>query len=142
MAINILAVDPGGTTGWAYWKDGEFTSGEESDWLYWLCEGGSPFEDIVHHLVIEKYTITAKTAKLSQQTDALRCTGALECHAWAFTQVHWQTPAEAKSFSTDFKLKRIGWYRPGKGHANDAARHLLLLCVRRGLVDPAIFLEE
>ena len=30
------------------------------------------------------------------------------------------------TFATDDKLRRLGWYKPGKGHANDAARHLLL----------------
>lgn len=138
MSSYILAVDPGGTTGRAEWHDGQFNSGEEPDWLAWLDS-----RDFYHDIfVIEKYTITAKTAKLSQQTEALRITGALEWIAYPCKRVIMQTPAEAKAFSTDGKLKKIGWYRPGMGHANDAARHLLLCCVRRGLVDPALFLEE
>lgn len=139
VATSILAVDPGGTTGWAWWRSDthQFESGEASDWKAWLYD--RPDYDI---LVIEKYTITAKTAKLSQQTDALRLTGALEMDAYPHHRVIITTPAEAKSFSNDGKLKRVGWYRPGNGHANDAARHLLLTAVRRGLIDPAIFLED
>lgn len=138
--IRLLAVDPGGTTGWAWWETAthRFDSGEEADWLDWMYNR-LPEYDLI---VIEKYTITMKTAKLSQQTDALRLTGALEYDAYPYHKVIITTPAEAKSFSTDDKLKRMGWYRPGKGHANDAARHLLLTAVRRGLVDPAIFLED
>ena len=41
-----------------------------------------------------------------------------------------QTPAQAKSFGTDDKLRRLGWYTPTPGgHANDAARHLLAFAV-------------
>lgn len=134
----IIAVDPGGTTGWAEWKHGEFRSGEEADWLHWI--DNRDFDQDI--FVIETYTITASTAKKSQQTDALRLTGCLEWMAYPYRKVIYQKPSEAKAFSTDKKLKRIGWYTPGKGHANDAARHLLLTCVRRGLVDPAIFLKE
>lgn len=136
----ILAVDPGGTSGWAWWNSAthQFHSGETADWLDWM-DSGMPDYDII---VIEKYTITVKTAKLTQQTDALRFTGALEYNSYPYHEVIITTPAEAKSFSTDKKLQRMGWYRPGKGHANDAARHLLLTAVRRGLLDPAIFLED
>ncbi len=36
------------------------------------------------------------------------------------------------SFSTDARLKLIGWYKPGKPHANDAARHLMRYMLRTG----------
>jgi hypothetical protein len=37
-----------------------------------------------------------------------------------------QSPGDAKGFWTDTKLKRLELYTPGKPHANDAVRHLLL----------------
>jgi len=38
-----------------------------------------------------------------------------------------QTPAQAKSFATDDKLRKLGWFSPTPGgHANDATRHLLV----------------
>jgi hypothetical protein len=53
-----------------------------------------------------------------------------------------QKPSE-KGFASAAKLKKMGWYRPSKGgHQNDAARHLLIACVRRQLIDASIFLEE
>ncbi len=51
-----------------------------------------------------------------------------------------QTPAAAKQFSTNKKLEQIGWYRPGQGDANDAARHLLLHAVGDGLIDVRQFI--
>lgn len=36
-----------------------------------------------------------------------------------------QTPAEAKSYATDERLKSWGVWTPGKDHARDATRHLL-----------------
>lgn len=71
------------------------------------------------------------------QPDALEVIGALrylsEKHSHVFEL---QSPAQAKAFSTDDKLKRIGWYTPTKGgHANDAVRHMLLAVVRHGEFD-------
>lgn len=41
-------------------------------------------------------------------------------------QVAWQTPAEAKSFVSDVRLKRWGLWVKGKQHERDAYRHLAL----------------
>jgi len=47
-----------------------------------------------------------------------------------------QSPADAKRFSTDQKLKKLGWYTPTEGgHVNDALRHLLLGRVRHEDID-------
>lgn len=51
-----------------------------------------------------------------------------------------QSPADAKRFSTNEKLKTVKWFVPTSGgHQNDAARHLLLYCVRHGYVAPEVF---
>ena len=51
-----------------------------------------------------------------------------------------QAPADAKRFSTNDKLQLLSWRNPTPGgHADDAARHLLLAAVRHGLIDPARF---
>jgi hypothetical protein len=34
----------------------------------------------------------------------------------------------------DSKLKSLGWYVPGKGHANDSLRHLARACAKRKLI--------
>ena len=143
---TVIAVDPGLTTGWAaLYPDGEFRSGE--------TKGPYEFLRTVHRLVsdgafswqlvVERYTITPETIKKSRQTDALEIIGALKYFArhynagWAM-----QMPSEAKAFATDAKLRRVGWYQQGLGHANDASRHLLCYAVRNKLIDPTRLLEE
>ncbi len=63
----------------------------------------------------------------SMQYDALWLGGYLQ--GWAFLNTvpfKFQSPAQAKSFSTNAKLKVAGLYPVGQGHAQDAARHLLV----------------
>lgn len=43
---------------------------------------------------------------------------------------HLQSPSEAKSFSTDLKLKAAGWWTKGVDHPRDASRHLMLYLCR------------
>jgi hypothetical protein len=86
-------------------------------------------------LVIEKFTITNETAKKSRQYDALNIIGVFRHYSymsdWPLTL---QSPGSAKKLGTDDRLKDLGWYTPGKGHANDAARHLLLYCVNNEII--------
>lgn len=136
--IIVLAVDPGKMTGWASLRLGEFYSDqlEWYDFLEWvdeLLDRGFRFS-----IVCEDFIYTAATAKKTRQTWSTEAIGVLrflsQKHDVSFTL---QKPADAKAFSTNEKLKRLGWYRgTSGGHANDAARHLLLYCVGRGLVKP------
>jgi hypothetical protein len=123
-----LAVDPGGTTGLAWIVEGIFDSGQ--------LTGGRKafvqyFEWAMHMnptlVICEDFIISNQTAKKTPQPDPWRILGFLEL--WCelmHVDFRSYTPSEAKGFSTDAKLKHLGWYKPGKGHANDAARHLLL----------------
>lgn len=53
--------------------------------------------------------------------------GEADFYGWEFRL---QTPAQAKGFATNEKLKRAAWWVPGQDHARDALRHLLTyLCV-------------
>lgn len=142
----VVAVDPGGTTGLATYREGGlpfvsdgsvFASSQVDrrldvpDALAAMALHGCPMV-----VVVERFIINAATARKSAQPDALLVCGALEYmshrNGWTFIL---QKPADAKTFSTDDKLKSLGWYRPGMGHANDAARHLLLALVRSGNAD-------
>lgn len=134
---TVIAVDPGGTTGLAAWAPGiglhlvELKPNEAVDWLAEVAQGA-----LKKHFVVERYIITPATAKMSQQHDALEIIGALKylvrAHGHTLTM---QTPAEAKAFSTDEKLKNLGWYHPGKPHARDASRHALLYLAKQGIID-------
>lgn len=93
--------------------------------------------------------ITNETAKKTQQTSSLEIIGVLK---WWYYQMdershvedsvftlEFQTPAAAKKFGTDFKLKNLGWWQTGEQHnykdandANDALRHGLLWLSKNG----------
>jgi len=123
-----LAVDPGGTTGLAWIVEGIFDSGQLTggrtafaEYFKWAME--------MHPSIVicEDFIISNQTARKTPQPDPWRILGYLEL--WCLTtETPFKsfTPSEAKGFSTDAKLKHLGWYKKGKPHANDAARHLLL----------------
>lgn len=136
MNNSVVAVDPGGTTGLALWAPGLGLSLLEKDpeaavdWLHLLAEGDKKT------FVVERYIITPATAKMSQQHDALEIIGVIKFLARKYGHaLVMQKPAEAKGYSTDQKLKNVGWYQPGKPHARDASRHLLLYLSRVGIID-------
>lgn len=128
--MNVLAVDPGLTTGVAALSNGNVTLTEVRGQISFLerAEAHIAFHRPI--VVVEAYIITATTAKLSRQYEPLEIIGALRWMAHkkdvGFVM---QTPRQAKDFSTDDKLKAVGWYEKGIGHGNDAARHLLLYMV-------------
>lgn len=81
-------------------------------------------------LMVVGELFTPRKGALTQQLDAVYINGAweAECYeqGWGFKL---QTPAEAKAFVSNEKLKRVGWYTVGMDHGRDATRHLLLwLC--------------
>jgi hypothetical protein len=80
------------------------------------------------HVAVERYIITPKTAKLSQQTDALEVTGMVKAIAaiHGVTDVRQYAKANLK-FASDGMLKAVGWYSPKLRHANDAARQAFAL---------------
>jgi hypothetical protein len=126
----VYAFDPGLMTGWALWLDGDHDSGEDD------------FEGIVTRvhegidaniIVAERYVITAETLRKTRQTTALEVIGFLRAHAfWSQAEFYLQAPSDAKHFTTDAQLRAIGWYKTGKGHANDASRHLRLWLTKHG----------
>lgn len=80
------------------------------------------------HVAVERYIITARTAKLSQQSDALEVTGMVKAVAaiQCMPEVRQYMKANLK-FASDAALKRAGWYDPKQPHANDAARQAYAL---------------
>lgn len=128
----VVAVDPGGDTGYAIYMDGNFSSGETSEpygilrLIDSIVAEGRPVQ-----LVVENYTITSRTARLSPQPEALKLIGALEAAAERLGLAFQGSQLGTKTFATDEKLRVLGWFRPTDGgHANDAARHLLTWMVK------------
>ncbi len=140
---TYLSIDPGLTTGWATYNDStrEFESGEVRgrDRFYdWMEQWGMHLVDEwmrgtpPDHVVIERWDVRKDTFGKSAQEDARYIIGAVEW--WArpsWITYHEQRPAEAKSFSTNDKLRKLNWYTGGEGHGDDAARHLLVYLAKQ-----------
>lgn len=148
-ADHVIGVDPGGTTGLAYWVaptnpdagrspfEGEPVERKNKDQM--LEDIGGWCQRLGSGLVVvcESYTITARTAKLSQQLDPLKIIGVLEFFEHMYgTRLVLQKPADAKRFSTDARLKAADMWKPTTGgHANDAQRHLFMYLVKHGKIN-------
>jgi hypothetical protein len=141
---NVLAVDPGLTTGYVLWKNGKRIEGENKceDFLkiaVKLIESKK-----IDYVVCERFIISAQTAKFSQAPWSLEQIGVLryfcERYSIPFTL---QNVSDAKRFATEERLKQIKWKRPkGGGHARDAQRHLLLFLVKNDMIDDKIFISK
>lgn len=143
MRNRILALDPGKTTGWATWSaEGVFESGqmdydETCSLLYEVAGDAQPHGiDIVS----EAFIITVNTAKNTQASWSLELIGVARSvsRRWCGQDIFLQQPAAAKRMMSDDMLKVLDWYKPGKGHANDAARHLGLYMLTHGWMDNRI----
>jgi hypothetical protein len=133
--MKVLAIDPGYGTGWATYdtRTGVFMSGE----VWTFKDGANKIHELaldpaLMEVVAENYIITARTAKLTQQTEALRLLGVLEDECiqkeLGFTL---QNPKKPK----DNVLKALGWYMKTKdNHANSAAYHLYVYVSNRNLL--------
>jgi hypothetical protein len=150
VTINrVVVLDPGKTTGLVDWMRGgepEFKAMELNfdDTCRYLLHVGSAHgmaEDVL--IVSESFVITPQTAKNTQAPWSLELIGVarMVSNIYLGRPLILQQPASAKRFSSDSRLKRMGWWTPGKGHANDASRHLLLLMATRGLLPQDILTE-
>jgi hypothetical protein len=129
----IIAIDPGKISGIAVYDGSSQFRTYEHD-----VQSTIRFVDNVWHqlhgdieVVTEKFTISERTLKTALSLDALDINGwlVIESQRRDFP-LKIQTPAQAKSFSTDDKLKALGWFNPSlDGHANDAARHLMVYLI-------------
>lgn len=140
---RVLAVDPGPIPGWALWEKrsenwaevfhgGQFDTGWKG--LVSYIDSVGEHIDI---LVVEDFFIGAATAKKSTvgSKETIEMIGMLRLLAWRHKmQFVLQSPADARTFSTADKVKRMGWWLAGNDHGQSATRHLLLYLVRNGLV--------
>ncbi len=146
MKHYILAVDPGLTSGICLFRrtddnEVELVWSDELDWIGTtrkvdevLREFGGADVDVV----VEKFTITVQTAKNSQQTWSLEIIGMIRLLTMAHGAgvLTLQSPADAKRFSTNPRLKSLDfWHVGGGGHALDAIRHAVLRLTRTGWSD-------
>jgi len=135
--MRCLAVDPGATTGVALWLS---PGPQPATYQLAVNDAVDLCENLLNNqpttLVVCESFIPRPGAK-SWQPDAIETLGVLRHVArWHGHKFELQSPADAKRFSTDTKLRNLGWYRTTTGgHINDALRHLLLALVRHQAID-------
>jgi hypothetical protein len=126
----VVWLDPGKKTGVAFLRDGVFQS-MERDFVetgrlleHWLSLYGS-------HLCVgwEDYNATGG----GEASYSLEVIGVARwlCRMHDATVLP-TVPASSRVVATDQVLKLLTWHRPGLGHANDAARHLVAWLLRTG----------
>lgn len=136
---SVLAVDPGGTTGFCLWRGTE-------DWKAWAEPEPRLAAATIHTrlaardidvLIMENFYITKFTAQKSQDGKvSIELIGV----GWYLAPLYdvafvLQPPSDAKHFATDAKLKAMGMWTKGVDHPRDATRHALLYVARNNLID-------
>lgn len=159
MVKRILALDPGGTTGWTSWTENTGLPNRGVNLSEWNFGHLGPGE---HHLrldeflgdqQVEDFTVVCESFEFRQHDD-FRSGVVLDSKEYIgvlkrFRQERmdhlgqkmvFQTAGLAKGFIPDkakngleanAKLKAIGLYNPGMKHTNDATRHLVYYMVNK-----------
>lgn len=150
MTTYLLCLDPGLASGVAVLEtselqedragavsiieSGELQPKELNAWLLaWFNRAVE--EKAGLECVCENFLITPQTGKNSTADWSLKKIGVLEFLGEMYSvNVTLQTPAAAKSFVDNKRLRALGlWHKGGAGHANDALRHgVLYLVDKRG----------
>jgi hypothetical protein len=133
MTRITVWLDPGKTTGMASWdsRNDAFTSLEASDlesvggWIEMLLAVNSDEPDLHIEIGWERYVITPAGIRGGTPYWSLEVIGVARYFALKhnLTILNPQM-SSMMAIATDERLKLINWYKPGKRHANDAARHL------------------
>lgn len=125
MSYTLLALDPGGTTGYSLWvydsitplrplEHGQITGGVDGfieGWRY--LDANWDIDEVVS----ESYRLDGRTPK--PDVTPLRIEGAL---AVLRPDTVYQ-PNTYKSIVTDERIKALGLWWPGEQHARDSLRH-------------------
>lgn len=137
MTWSFMGMDPGKMTGCATFvptmetvpQAWEAPQDTFVDWAYDCLTAVPP-----SIILMERYTVTAETLRKSRGDNwSLEQIGVVRhlCRRHGHT-FELQSPSDAKKLASNQRLRQLGWYVPGKGHANDALRHLLLGLARHG----------
>lgn len=142
---NILAIDPGKLSGWALYNQDtqHFSSGElEFIGIGRMLENLAPRGDL--QTVVERFSIGTTTGKRPGANYPLEVIGLARYFSTkSGNPLKLQAPGDAKAFATNARLMAMGWWHQGgAGHANDAARHLMLYLVSTGWWDDRLFIED
>jgi hypothetical protein len=127
--VRVVAVDPGKTTGVAVWTGGLGAVSCQFEDKHEFYQWAELHVTTQTTFVVENFV--PRKGALTWVPDSLHIIGWIEGRVWqwGYPKFVLQSPAQAKSFATDDKLRRLGWWVPGQDHARDALRHLVVfLC--------------
>jgi hypothetical protein len=145
-SLVVVGIDPGKTTGMFVYSPQGRMGGyqfELKPFFAWQQFGADQAASVLHseivdlttrygpsgvHIAVERFIINARTAKSSQQTDALEITGMVK----GFAALHTPNPVRQYmkanlKFASDAALRRAWWYSTQMQHANDGARQAYAL---------------
>lgn len=137
----MVTLDPGETTGWSLWIDGEVkewgqisSKGRGNTAIHEMFGVAAPYGPI-DVLVVEDYRVYATKSEvhIGKELITPKIIGKLEYVAEERSiPLVFQMAVEAKRFATDDKLKRWGFWKKGMRHSRDALRHgIFYLLIRR-----------
>jgi hypothetical protein len=146
VITDIIAIDPGLASGVAHVTISPvgFTivSTDELDPLgtgQWLERALRVVPDLdTTAVILERFTITQKTAQNSQAPWSLEVIGQSRWIVWQHIpgrELILQAPADSMAAFTNDRLRSFGlWHRGGHGHAVEALRHVALFAHRQKLL--------
>jgi hypothetical protein len=131
--MKVIALDPGGTTGWATYDGNEYKCGqlgpeEHHQQLYGLLEFMETDPDFIVVTESFQYRQGKWRPNVSLMSREYIGVTKLFCANNVHDYVE-QTAAQAKALVTDDKVKAMGLWHTGWPHAMDATRHLLFYLV-------------
>jgi hypothetical protein len=129
MAMRLLSLDPGGTTGYAIvdYTDSDFrveTSGQIKGGLAGFLEQDAEMLELYRFDVIVCESFTLREGIYGADLSPVYIIGALEALYQDNKKVY-QEP-KLKPLCDDSRLKKMGLYKSGKPHENDAIRHAVI----------------
>lgn len=87
----------------------------------------------------EKFIVTSGGPRTSTPEHALRAEQVvIDFSREASIPLQRPQPSSARKLGQVVFLRRLGWYRPGQAHANDAAQHVLADLLKRKPIPPAV----
>jgi len=130
-------LDPGKLTGWAMLESTMMFSSGQGDF--------DETDDLVNTwartmradlwLGWEMYVVTQGGGRSGTPSFSLEVIGAVKsaCRRHGVTVLK-PVPSSSRMLGDESKLRRLGWWRPGARHANDAAMHLTAFLLRERLM--------
>jgi len=126
---KLLAIDPGQTTGYSVFLDGELFEYGIIPWTE--TRGWDLIVDKIHIvnpnvIVVEDYRLYASksSAQIGSQLNTVRIIGAIDFIAYRYNwKLVKQMAVTAKGFCTDYKLMEWGYWTGINRHARDSIRH-------------------